>query len=230
MPSASAAKSSIDALKAENALDDSALDNALSDEEDGLSSIADLLSRIDSMPPSEVPPREGLYSTPLSWDRPNMGWNPRHNLYAVPQRSTLSDSEQQRLIAIAMGHGSSTTRFNQNPYMNFGGFGMGFGTDPTMAAMSQFTDVAPQPKPSSKQSSKRPAEPRPEEKTGGKPKAGERTAHNDIERKYRTKLKDKIAELRDAVPSLKTIPEDSSDEGEGSTQPSRAAKVSKASI
>lgn len=57
---------------------------------------------------------------------------------------------------------------------------------------------------------------------------GDRTAHNDIERKYRTNLKDKISELRDAVPSLRTIPEN--EEGEDPNQPSRAPKVSKGAV
>ncbi len=50
------------------------------------------------------------------------------------------------------------------------------------------------------------------EREKDKPKAGDRTAHNDIERKYRTNLKDRIAELRDAVPALRTIPEDPIDD------------------
>src|SRR5205085_769291 len=59
----------------DESVDDSALDNALSDEEENFSSInlAEHLSRIDSVAPSEVPQREGLYSTPLSWERPQPG-------------------------------------------------------------------------------------------------------------------------------------------------------------
>jgi hypothetical protein len=63
------------------------------------------------------------------------------------------------------------------------------------------------------------------EKGKEKQKPGDRTAHNDIERKYRTNLKDKIAELRDAVPSLQTIAEDG--EEEDPSHPSRGPKVSK---
>lgn len=63
------------------------------------------------------------------------------------------------------------------------------------------------------------------EKSKEKSKSGERAAHNDIERKYRTNLKDKIAELRNAIPSLRTVPEDGADDDEA--QQSRAAKVSK---
>ncbi len=55
-------------------------------------------------------------------------------------------------------------------------------------------------------------------------KSGDRTTHNDVERKYRTNLKDKIAELRAAVPSLQGPMEGESDNG----MPHQAApKVSK---
>lgn len=55
-------------------------------------------------------------------------------------------------------------------------------------------------------------------------KSGDRTTHNDVERKYRTNLKDKIAELRAAVPSLQAPMEAESD----SSVPHQAApKVSK---
>lgn len=62
----------------------------------------------------------------------------------------------------------------------------------------------------------------------GKGKSGDRTAHNDIERKYRTNLKDKIAELRDAVPALRTIQEGVVDEGDENV-PGNRPKVSKVS-
>jgi hypothetical protein len=67
------------------------------------------------------------------------------------------------------------------------------------------------------------------EKIKEKPKNSERAAHNDIERKYRTNLKDKIAELRDAIPSLRSIPED--DDATSPVGASRTApKVSKVSL
>lgn len=37
-----------------------------------------------------------------------------------------------------------------------------------------------------------------------KPRSADRVAHNDVERKYRTNLKVKIAELRDAVPTIQS--------------------------
>lgn len=70
-------------------------------------------------------------------------------------------------------------------------------------------------------SSKKPA-------SAGAPKvrSADRIAHNDVERKYRTNLKDKIAELRAAVPALHTSGGDDSEGGSASGQQS-SAKISK---
>lgn len=54
-------------------------------------------------------------------------------------------------------------------------------------------------------------------------KTGDRTTHNDVERKYRTNLKDRIAELRAAIPSLQAQQDGESD---GTTNQA-APKVSK---
>lgn len=67
------------------------------------------------------------------------------------------------------------------------------------------------------------------EKGKDKMKSGDRAAHNDIERKYRTNLKDKISELRDAVPALKSIREEGAEEPEEDTAQQRPPKVSKVS-
>jgi hypothetical protein len=149
---------------------------------------------------------------------------------------SLNEAEQRRLIAIAMNPGSMGGLGSNLMSMNFGfnsglstPFASGFGTP---AAMSQVPGKAPLPKPASQS---RPAQPKRQNSTStstekGKapeshPKTGDRTAHNDIERKYRTNLKDKISELKNAVPALQTIAEDGDDEEAG--QPGRAPKVSK---
>ncbi|PHH60734.1 hypothetical protein CDD81_1316 [Ophiocordyceps australis] len=59
-----------------------------------------------------------------------------------------------------------------------------------------------------------------------KPRSADRVAHNDVERKYRTNLKVKIAELRDAVPSLQSP---SGQDGETDMH-SGAPKVSKGTV
>ena len=221
----------------ELSLDDTALEKALSDEgEESFSysslNLADQLSGIDSLPPADIPQREGLYSTPLSWERPQMGMR-LDSMLGLPS-SSLSEAEQRRLIAIAMNSGTTTSSMGSN-LSNFGGFpmfGSGMGTvslsqitnSDFMSAMSESSDsMMPQTSKTDKQS---------KDKGKEKPKSADRTAHNDIERKYRTNLKDKIAELRDAVPALRTIPENSVDdgEGEGSTHGSRGPKVSKGTV
>ena len=281
-------------------VDDSALDNALSDDDDdGIDSInlGDQLSKIESMPPSEVPPREGLYSTPLSWEKPQPGLRADSLLPTMPSGSgVLSDAEQRRLLAIAL---SASGRSQLSAYQpGYGGFGFGYPVLPAgfptlgaqnlldsrgldAASLSQFSNslekqrtqsfsqqqqhqqqqqpqlqsqvqaqnqgqsMAPQPETKAEED---------QEETGGgkdaqrfqlqrtntgtrskakeKGKAGDRTAHNDIERKYRTNLKDRITELRDAVPALRAIPEEGGDVGgddgvDDEQESSRAPKVSK---
>lgn len=200
------------------------------------------MSKIESMPPADIPQREGLYSTPLSWEKPQMGL--RFDSLMGLQPPSLNEAEQRRLIAIAMNSGSSMGGLGSDIPFSFGAayppnFSSGFGS----LGMDQITDMAPHPKPEPPEDSDQNAEgsssraqassAKPSASDKGKEKAlpipGDRTAHNDIERKYRTNLKDKISELRDAVPALRTIPENSVDDGDSSNNPSRAPKVSKVS-
>ncbi|EWY95324.1 hypothetical protein FOQG_08741 [Fusarium oxysporum f. sp. raphani 54005] len=260
--------------------DDNALDNALSDdEEEGLDSMSleEHLSKIETMPPPEVPPREGLYSTPLSWEKPEPGLRMEpdfglgntatamnagfgQTMSGMGNNQVLSNDEQRRLLAIAMNTGRTPASYM--PASGFGlGFGAGLGTGlppefnssidsllgtptgdrsqkqtPTPAnsskAPSRNQDVKTEASSETGLSSARPGLSRTNTATSDikgkdKLKPGDRTAHNDIERKYRTNLKDKIAELRDAVPALHSIPEDGIEEGENSQ---RAPKVSKGTV
>ncbi|KAF4976174.1 hypothetical protein FZEAL_7132 [Fusarium zealandicum] len=263
--------------------DDNALDNALSEDEEGFDSMSleEHLAKIETMPPPEVPPREGLYSTPLSWERPEPGlrMEPSFGMgeslggmnagaggfgQSMPGMGSqvLSNDEQRRLLAIAMNTGRTPASF-----MPPSGFGLGFGAGLGSGLPPEFnTSIdsilgtptgehsqrqTPTPADSTKApsrnqdikteassetgtalSSSRPPLSRSNtgttDKGKDKMKFGDRTAHNDIERKYRTNLKDKIAELRDAVPALHSIPEDGIDDGEGSSQ--RPPKVSKGTV
>ncbi|KAK4111274.1 hypothetical protein N656DRAFT_711785 [Canariomyces notabilis] len=225
-------------LTKEEVVDDSALDNALSDDDEGFSSLnlADHLSKIDSAPPQEVPPREGLYSTPLSWERPQPGG--RLDSLTGLHSPALDEAEQRRLIAIAMNPGPSMGGLGASISSNFGGLSPG--VNPVFGAglgSSCSTTQGPKPvsPPQAPTAHPRPAGPNPPKRQGSmsekgkeKPKTGDRTAHNDIERKYRTNLKDKISELRDAIPSLRTISENGGEED--GTQPSRAPKASKGTV
>ncbi|KAK3292685.1 uncharacterized protein B0H64DRAFT_329270 [Chaetomium fimeti] len=219
--------------KSDDFIDDSALDNALSDE-DGFSSInlVDQLSQISTVPPQEVPPREGLYSTPLSWERPQSGI--RMDSLAGFHGSSLNEAEQRRLIAIAMNPGSSMGGLGSDINFNLGmaaGMAIPFGTGLEGSRIGQGPKPVSPPHPSGTQGrtgSSSSLKKQGNEKGKEKLKTGDRAAHNDIERKYRTNLKDRISELRDAVPALRTISEEG-DEGE-EMQPSRAAKVSKGTV
>jgi hypothetical protein len=212
----------------------SAEDNALSDDDvvDPSSiNLSEHLSKIDSAPPVDVPPREGLYSTPLSWERPQPGLR-MDSLIGLNQ-AALNEAEQRRLIAIAMNSGPSLGGLGANVNLNLGGFNAGFsgvfGQGLGFGGNGQNLDPISPPKPYAAQY--RPMPPKRQgsvsdkgkEKEKEKPKTGERAAHNDIERKYRTNLKDRISELRDAVPALHTIAED----GEDDDSTNRGAKVSK---
>lgn len=267
-------------------MEDEALDYALSEEGDvtaedfGSMNLADHLSRIDSMPPPDVPPREGLYSTPLSWEKPQPGLR-LDSLLSMQNPQQLNEEEQRRLIAIAMNTGPvmgglGSGQFGQvngsRGYIAGGGLHATLGSGIDLAALGgfggfgglgslavgQITDDAPLLRPETPAVAKEP-QPRasnsgPEKHEGkgkgkgkekekekvedddeddsketkGKGKSGDRTAHNDIERKYRTNLKDKIAELRDAVPALRTIQEGMVDEGDENV-PGNRPKVSKVS-
>ncbi|KAL2020419.1 hypothetical protein VTK56DRAFT_8462 [Thermocarpiscus australiensis] len=242
-PTNTAAPTSTLAFKGEDDADDSALDKTLSDEdEEGLSSInlTDHLSKIDSVAPQEAPPREGLYSTPLSWERPQPGLR-MDSLIGLNSRAWNEDIRRD-LIAIAMNPGpsmgglgsnlSSTDLSGPNPVMTTTASGTGLGSSST----SQGPKPAPvsPPQPSAAKPRPPPAPNPPDkqrrstsEKGKDRPK-GDRTAHNDIERKYRTNLKDKIAELRDAVPALRAIPGNGGEDD--GMQPSRAPKVSKGTV
>ncbi|KAB5566582.1 helix-loop-helix DNA-binding domain-containing protein [Coniochaeta sp. 2T2.1] len=211
--------------------DDSALDNALSDDEDysGIN-LADELSKIETMPQADIPQREGLYSTPLSWERPQPGIRMDQLIGFTPP--SMNEAEQRRLIAIAMNPGPSMGGLGSNLMFGLNSgmstpMGSGYGT----ATMSQFTESAPLSRPTGQL----PARPQPKRQTStsdkgkGNAKGSDRAAHNDIERKYRTNLKDRIAELKSAVPALQTISEDAGDEDEPS-QPGRAPKVSKGTV
>lgn len=58
-----------------------------------------------------------------------------------------------------------------------------------------------------------------------KPRSSDRTTHNDVERKYRMNLKDKIAELKAAIPSLQATSEGESDGGGGAAGTPKVSKV-----
>ncbi|KAK1590586.1 helix-loop-helix DNA-binding domain-containing protein [Colletotrichum navitas] len=247
-------------FKPEDFMDDTALDNALSDDDDFFESmnLGEQLGKIDSQPPQEVPPREGLYSTPLSWEKPAPGlrMNPLFGMGGLGSMGApMLDPEQRRLLAIALNTGGRLSATGLGSGL---GFGLGADLGPEFASLENFDanmatgnlndtkgpkqSALEKGKQKEKDTVKEEAQPqRPQvsrtntnatgtsEKSRDKSKTGDRTAHNDIERKYRTNLKDRISELRDAVPSLRSIPEEGGEDAEADGQ-SRGPKVSKGTV
>ncbi|KAL7622588.1 hypothetical protein AAE478_008097 [Parahypoxylon ruwenzoriense] len=210
-------------------VDDSALDHALSDEDDLFSmALADQLSKNESAPvPSDVPQRERLYSTPLSWEPPQPGFRMDY----VNVNPPFADPERQRLLAIAMGTGQAPQQ--QASSRQPAGMDFRFEINQSPTTMSDSKSNTPEPR--AKPAATRPQAPSRTNSTDAvdkvkeKPRNSDRAAHNDIERKYRTNLKDKIAELRDAIPSLRAIPEDG-DDNENTGASRTAPKVSKGTV
>lgn len=154
----------------------------------------------------------------------------RRDWDALPRgpNQVLSPDEQRHLLEIALNTGRMPGSFI--PPTGFGiGFGAGLGARPPTEferrAVGPSTAASPQA--DHRQHSKRPAPPKsaPPRKPSeaSKPKSADRMAHNDVERKYRTNLKAKIAELRDAVPSLQP-------QASGDADHQGAPKVSKGTV
>ncbi|KAI0199824.1 helix-loop-helix DNA-binding domain-containing protein [Astrocystis sublimbata] len=205
-------------------IDDSALDQALSDDDDlfSMALVHELGKATTSAPTAPPDAQERLYSTPLSWEQPRPGYHMNY----MSQNMPIGDAERQRLLAIALGTGQAPAAQTARPPA-VADFHFEMTQSPTDSAAN-----TPEPKP---RVMARPAPPSRKnssengDKLKEKPKNSERAAHNDIERKYRTNLKDKIAELRDAIPSLRAIPED--DDPNSPAGSSRTApKVSKGTV
>ncbi|KAL2755908.1 hypothetical protein ACRALDRAFT_1070916 [Sodiomyces alcalophilus JCM 7366] len=178
-------------FKDEFEFDDGALDNVLSDDEDLFDSInlGEQMSSIDAQPPSEVPPREGLYSTPLSWEKPVPGLPMNPPLFGIG--TPMLDPEQRRLLAIALNAGGSSST----------GLGLGTGDD----IESEHSNLG------RRRSTTATANPS-EISKGGEDETP----------------KSKGKELRNAVPSLRSIRGGDDEDGDGEDQPRGAPKVSKA--
>ncbi|UNI18209.1 hypothetical protein JDV02_004491 [Purpureocillium takamizusanense] len=200
----------------------------------------------ESSPRAWSRPDDGMRSEPMMEATPRqMSGN---NIWeAMPRGAnhTLSPDEQRRLLEIALNTGRMPGSFI--PPNGFGiGFGAGLGARPPaeFEKRSSLSTERPSATPSwtsrgdeasegaQKQQGKKPAAPKagPTKKHGetGKPKSADRIAHNDVERKYRTNLKVKIAELRDAVPALQSPNADADSEGGSGNQ--GTPKVSKGTV
>lgn len=136
----------------------------------------------------EVPQREGLYSTPLSWSRPTLG--PRSQSFSA---SILSPQEENRLRNIAMPNRPQQSHSAQYP-----------ASPESTSSPEPFMEKRKKRKSSVEEEDDDDYEQNSSNSSGKHPVV-KKTAHNMIEKRYRTNLNDKIAALRDSVPSLRVM-------------------------
>jgi hypothetical protein len=165
-----------------------------------------------------TPPQDGLYSTPLSWDPPETNTRDHHTV-ASTTMNTLTAAQQQKLRSIAM---PSHLRYKhqQSPVS-------------TSSASKSLSGLSPKCQPTRKRKSSADAED--DESSAGQNPPVKQTAHNVIEKRYRTNLNDKIAALRDSVPSLRIMSksvrgEDTADDREELQGLTPAHKLNKATV
>jgi hypothetical protein len=126
---------------------------------------------------TDVPLRNSLYSTPLSWKRPQPGCQ-----VGNPNSCALPSSEESKLRCIAMP------------------------AQPCLASPVSSPPLEPQDKPNCRkrklsESSQSDILPLPRSRQS----APDKIAHSMVEKRYRASINNKIAMLRDSVPSLRVI-------------------------
>jgi len=159
----------------------------------------DTLASLDEDPvfpgwDDNTPPYEGnLYSTPLSWEppaEPKVEPLPISTApYSMMNTSVLTAAQQEKLRNIAMPQ-HLQYRTHNSPHS-------------TTSTKSHSISSPDNHERSRKRKSSAEAEDEDEEDDSNPPV--KKTAHNMIEKRYRTNLNDKIAALRDSVPSLRIM-------------------------
>lgn len=137
------------------------------------------------------PTYDGLYSTPLSWDPPQVKPLPLNSGPTFPALNALSLAQQEKLCSIAM-----PDQFNY-----------GSKHSPQSASSIYKSSVSSPEGTDNSRKRKSSAEAEEEDDDGSNDKHPpvKKTAHNMIEKRYRTNLNDKISALRDSVPSLRVM-------------------------
>jgi len=128
-------------------------------------------------------PREDLYSTPLSWSPPT----PNIKTEVYPMAVPLTAQQQSKLIAQAMPSRSRT-----------------YPSSPSSIDSPEHEYNSLKRKSTTKVSDDEEEFHTSHSATKRHPPI-KKTAHNMIEKRYRTKLNEKIAILRDSVPSLRVV-------------------------
>ncbi|KAH7330400.1 hypothetical protein BKA65DRAFT_509341 [Rhexocercosporidium sp. MPI-PUGE-AT-0058] len=167
----------------------------------------------------ETPPYEGnLYSTPLSWEPPT-----ETKIEPIPSApyttmNTLTPAQQEKLRNIAMPHHLQYRSHNS----------------PHSTASTKSHSISSPDNNDRSRKRKSSADIEDEEDDDSNPPI-KKTAHNMIEKRYRTNLNDKIAALRDSVPSLRIMTksargEDTADDREELQGLTPAHKLNKATV
>ncbi|KAI1839313.1 hypothetical protein JX266_014476, partial [Neoarthrinium moseri] len=181
-----------------------------------------------NQPQAAIPYR--LYSTLLSWDAPQ----PRLQDSYFNFNSPFNDPERQRLLAIAMGPGLTQAAPNSS---TGSAIDFQFNADPSLMGTSDINSnpisehrrttsfvISHSAKTSRSNSRSGLITPKEPSEMKDKPRNSDRAAHSDIERKYRTNLKDRLVDLREAIPSLQSIPQDYDDDGSPALVSPRVSK------
>jgi hypothetical protein len=136
------------------------------------------------------PYESNLYSTPLSWEPPEPKIEPVPvSTGSYSTMNTLTPAQQEKLRNIAMPqHLQYRTQHSPNS---------------TVSTKSHSISSPDGHERSRKRKSSAEADDEEEEDDSNPPV--KKTAHNMIEKRYRTNLNDKIAALRDSVPSLRIM-------------------------
>jgi hypothetical protein len=168
----------------------------------------------------QTPPYDGnLYSTPLNWDPPQPKIEPSLPAPYTTMNS-LTAAQQEKLRNIAMPH-----------HLQYRG-----GNSPQSTASYKSNSVSsPDDHHNRKRKSSASGDDEDDEDSAGQHPPVKKTAHNMIEKRYRTNLNDKIAALRDSVPSLRIMTksargEDTADDREELHGLTPAHKLNKATV
>lgn len=169
----------------------------------------------------DTPPYEGnLYSTPLNWDPPEPKVEPVQAApYQTIPMNTLTPAQQEKLRNIAMPQ-----------HLQYRGQHSPASTHKSTSVSSPDTNGNGR-----KRKSSASADEEDDEDSAGQHPPVKKTAHNMIEKRYRTNLNDKIAALRDSVPSLRIMTksargEDTADDREELHGLTPAHKLNKATV
>jgi len=171
---------SVDPLSISNNLDDCTFNDSLNDEplfQSPQTSLSPQLSRL--------PSRGGLYSTPLSWERPQLS-KYQYGTAFPP----LSRAEEEKLRSIAMP-------IKQEAPLS-----------PSSASSPEDSHIGRKRKNSADDEEDDEFDSDTGARyAGSRPRHApvKKTSHNMIEKRYRTNLNEKIAMLRDSVPSLRIV-------------------------